>query len=465
MGNVMRKIFTAFAFEVFALALCAGAAGMGARRAGAAAQSAAQHVVANQMPGADLGAKINAADSALGARAGEIWVYPARGPAGSIDTQVTVGSRHTLRFFAGVYPSNYQAGSDGIIRLKSGASAVGSGWDTILRESSRAFQRQSDNPWTVFINYDGSVDNDAATDNIHISNLKIEGATPSYGSVKQAISLGNCRGCSVEHVWLRGTKSIGIQAGGGSGHGYFASDVTIANNKLEWVASQALACVNCSNVSFLRNNVVTPGPLTAEGNPPGNVPIDIEPNSSSDVMTNVQISDNVVDASGGATWCGGSICTLNGIMIQNGVGIPAGRYSVSVTNNRVIGSNIADTMSHISGAGIWVVAAPNTKVVGNYVQRTMDGIKVTSAQNFTLEHNEIVSTGFTANYALLIEGTNVSGVVSNNIVRVDPHSPYQAGEDNLIVETATSGAGVTYSSNSAGGVKLSLPRSRVVGTR
>jgi parallel beta-helix repeat protein len=458
MSEVMRKIFAA-AFALQLLAACGGTSGAAAQRRAATAQPAGQHVVANQMAGADLGAKINAADSALGARAGEIWVYPAQGAAGSIDTQVTVGSRHTLRFFAGLYPSSYQAGSEGIIRLKSGASAVGSGWDAILRESSRGTY----NPWTVFINYDGSIDNGAASDDIHISNLKIEGAAGLYGSAKQAISLGNCRGCSVERVYLRATKSIGIQAGGGSDHGNFARDVTIADNVLEWVASQALACVNCSGVSFLRNKVIHPGPLTAEGNPPGNVPIDIEPNSPSDTMTNVQISDNVVDASGGATWCGGSICTLHGIVVQNGVGVPANRFSVSVTNNRVIGSEIADTMHHISGAGIWVIAAPNTKVVGNYAQRTMDGIKVTSASNFTLERNEIVSTGFTANFALLVEGTNVSGVVSGNTVRVDSRSPYAAGEDALIVETATSGAGVTYSSNRAGGITLSLPRSRIVG--
>lgn len=454
----MRKIFAA-AFALQLIAACGGTSGAAAQRRGATAQPAGQHVVANQMPGADLGAKINAADSALGARAGEIWVYPAQGAAGSLDTQVTVGGRHTLRFFAGVYPSSYQAGSEGIIRLKSGASAVGSGWDTVLRESSRGTY----NPWTVFINYDGSVNNGAASDDIHISNLKIEGAAPIYGSAKQAISLGNCRGCSVERVWLYNTKSIGIQAGGGSDHGNFARDVTIADNVLEWVASQALACVNCSDVSFLRNKVLHPGPGSAEPNQPGNAPIDLEPNASTDTMLNVQISDNVVDASAGATWCGGSICTLHGILVQNGVGIPASRYSVSVTNNRIIGSEITDKMMHISGAGIWVIGAPNTKVVGNYVQRTMDGIKITSASNFTVERNEIVSTGFTANFALLIEGANVSGVVSGNTVRVDSRSPYAAGEDALIVETATSGAGVTYSSNRAGGVTLSLPRSRVVG--
>jgi hypothetical protein len=456
----MRKIFAAaFALQMLALVACGGTPNAAAQRRAAAAQSNGQHVVANEMAGADLGAKINAADSALGARAGEIWVYPAQGPAGSLDTQVTVGSHHTLRFFAGVYPSNYQAGSEGIIRLKSGASVVGSGWDAILRESSRGTY----NPWTVFINYDGSVDNGAASDDIHISNLKIEGAASLFGSAKQAISLGNCRSCSVERVWLYRTKSIGIQAGGGSDHGNFARGVTITDNVLEWVASQALACVNCSDVSFLRNKVVHPGPAVAEGNPPGNVPIDIEPNSSTDVMTNVQISDNLVDASDGATWCGGSICTLNGIMVQNTVGIPPSRYSVSVTNNRIIGSEVADKASHISGAGIWVIAAPNTKVVGNYVQRTMDGIKVTSAPNFTVERNEIVSTGFTANFALLVEGTNVSGVVSDNTVRVDSRSPYAAGEDALIVERATSGAGVTYSSNRAGGITLSLPRSRILG--
>lgn len=51
---------------------------------------------ADQYAGADLGAKINAADTDLGATAGEIWVSRLAGT--SIDTAVSLSANHVLRF-------------------------------------------------------------------------------------------------------------------------------------------------------------------------------------------------------------------------------------------------------------------------------------------------------------------------------------------------------------------------------
>src|SRR5207253_7997426 len=56
-------------------------------------------VNANQYPGADLGAKINAADRALGSAPGEITVAGG----GTISTQVIISSDHTLRLLPGTY--------------------------------------------------------------------------------------------------------------------------------------------------------------------------------------------------------------------------------------------------------------------------------------------------------------------------------------------------------------------------
>jgi parallel beta-helix repeat protein len=181
-------------------------------------------------------------------------------------------------------------------------------------------------------------------------------------------------------------------------------------------------------------------------------------------MLNVRIEGNLVDASGSLTSCGGGTpCTLHGILVQDTVAVPPSEYRVLVKDNRVIGARINDPHPHIIGTGIWVAGAPNTTVEHNYVQRTYDGIKFTSARNFEMLDNEVVSTGFTANTSVLIEGSNVSGVVRGNTLRIDPASALAHGEDTLIVETAKSGAGVTYSSNRAGGIKLSLPGSRNLG--
>ena len=56
-------------------------------------------VSANDFPGSDLGAKINAADKALGTSPGEITVKGG----GTISTQVIISSDHVLRFMPGTY--------------------------------------------------------------------------------------------------------------------------------------------------------------------------------------------------------------------------------------------------------------------------------------------------------------------------------------------------------------------------
>lgn len=55
--------------------------------------------LADQFAGADLGAKINAADADLGATVGEIWVIGG----GTITTNVSISTNHTLRVFPGAY--------------------------------------------------------------------------------------------------------------------------------------------------------------------------------------------------------------------------------------------------------------------------------------------------------------------------------------------------------------------------
>src|SRR5688572_11000666 len=58
-------------------------------------------VNANNFPGADIGAKINAADKSLGAGPGEIQISGG----GRFDTQVVISPGHTLRLKGGVYKS------------------------------------------------------------------------------------------------------------------------------------------------------------------------------------------------------------------------------------------------------------------------------------------------------------------------------------------------------------------------
>src|SRR6266513_548454 len=56
-------------------------------------------VYANDYPGQDIGAKINAADKALGQKSGEIVIKGG----GTISSQVVISSDHVLRLMPGTY--------------------------------------------------------------------------------------------------------------------------------------------------------------------------------------------------------------------------------------------------------------------------------------------------------------------------------------------------------------------------
>ena len=391
--------------------------------------------VANQQRGADLGEKINACDRLLGPAPGEIVVSPG----GSIRTQVTISGGHTLRLRAGTYPSNFvDEGADGIIRLKSGSRVVGAGQEqTILEESSEPAIVAGGirNHWTVIINHEGSLDNYAASSDIRVSDLQIRGAATAFNSAPPTVSLGNCRNCSVERVTLDGTRSIGIQAGGGAELGNFADGVRISDCVLRKVASQSLAVVNGANVTLERNRIISPGFSPDEARarrmqnaPPGNVPIDLEPNSVKDTMRNLVVRGNLIDASDSP-----GLMTLNGIVVQNPTAIPAERFGpVLVEGNRIIGARLGDKTNHIARVGIWVNGARATRVVNNYVQRAYDGIRVSSALDFEVARNQLVSCGFTADAAMVLEGV-LRGSVVDNVLTIGAGDALAAGNDTEIV--------------------------------
>jgi parallel beta-helix repeat protein len=402
--------------------------------------------VANQMSDpslTNLGQKVNACDAALGSLPGVIELYSgATGTANIGATGIVLNVGHVLRIHAGTYT---YSGDNIQIAMKDNTSVIGDGWNTILRESTTS---GATNPYAVVGTFVGNlIDVAGKNSNIYISNFKIEGAAAVYGSTQQAIALQNCESCVVENVWLYRTKAIGIQAGGGSASGNYANKVSVRNNLLESVASQNLACVNCENVDFTNNKIIAPGAVSSAGSPPGAAAIDLEPNVTTDRLYNISVRSNTIDATNSITNCGaGTPCVLHGILAQNTVAL-SNPVKVDILDNRVIGAEITSATNKISGAGIWVNGTANTTVRGNFIQRTYDGIKISSASNYVIRDNTLLSVGFTSNSAFLIEGTNPWGAFVSNRCSYHPSSPLASGEDCNIVNTSTSSPGTTYSFN------------------
>lgn len=336
------------------------------------AQRQPRTVTANDFPGQDLGSKINAADKALGATRGEIVV---RG-GGTISTQVVLSSDHTLRLLPGTY---FTKTTDIPILMKSRSSIVGSGWESILVESTAPAQ------FTVISAYNQSIVNGRPESDLVIRDLQVKGANPGFHSAPQAISLGNCSRCLVEKVWINGTRAIGIQLGGSSSTGHFADNSKVVNCLFTRVASQNLALVNGRNILFEGNRFMTAGQVGG----PGSTNIDLETNETNDRLENVVIRNNHIDVRDSDI-----PTTGNGILVQAMTG---GRNlgQVLIENNTIIGGyndpgKITNTLSN----GIYVFGqVRGVTIRNNVITRTgQAGIRIEGDQ-IVVEGNKLRDVG------------------------------------------------------------------------
>ena len=312
----------------------------------------------SQMRGNDVGAKINACDVKLGSGKGTIRLTGG----GTIATPIVISPNHTLQVVSGTYAAT---NNGAVIRLKDDSSLICDSWDSVLQESRGNNDAAGVKPFTIVAVYNGStsdVPNGSLARNVVIKGCHFKGARADFDSASQTVVLGNCHNCSVTNNWLEGTRTIGIQTGGGSSMGNYADNVIIAKNLLTTVASQNIAVVNSSNVQVIDNVIKAPG----LANGPGVVPIDVEPNVG-DRIVNVKIANNLVDMTNTVIDASGAKA-LHGIAINN-LNQANPFTAVEVSKNTVYGANLKDLYNHISGGLILVRGASNTLISNNILRR------------------------------------------------------------------------------------------------
>lgn len=399
------------------------------RRAPAAQRQAGGRVVeAAGFPGPDLGARINAADRSLGSAPGEIV---ARG-GGRITTPIVINAGHTLRLAQGTYAPAV----DGIpVLLGQGASLVGEGWDkSVLLEST------APNQFTVVSGQGNARRNGDPDSGITVRDLQIRGANPGFNSAYQAVALGNCKGCTVDRVWINSTRSIGVQYGGSSAYGNYASNSRVTNCLFTHVASQNLALVNGADITFENNRFENPG----QPGGPGSTVIDLEPNDEHDRLERVVIRNNFIDARGNKIQAG------NGIVIQSGSGTTLVGPVLVEGNTIYGGANLPTNVTNSLSNGIYTIGwtMKDVTIRDNRVTRTgqsglrLEGTRMTVVNN----RFEDVGGGGIPGFFLAIKDSRIennqfvySGVgpadgsvqimqpFGNNVVRNNPGMGFPAG--------------------------------------
>ncbi len=350
-------------------------------------------VNANDFPGQDVGAKINAADKALGPGPGEIVINTG----GTISTQVVLSSDHVLRI-TGTYAANT---TNIPIVMKPRSSLIGAGWDrSIILESTAAGQ------FTVVSAYNHSTENGTADSGLTIRDLQIRGANSGFNSAPQAVSLGNCSGCLVDKVWINATRSIGMQLGGSSRRGFFAENSKITNCLFTRVASQNLALVNGKNIVFEGNRFMKSGQVGG----PGNTNIDLEVNEGEDRLENVIIRNNLIDVRDSDM-----SPTGNGIVVNSTSGTPH-VGPILIEKNTIIGGETQGTITNVMSNGIYVFGTTirDVTIRENTIRRTgQSGIRIEGTR-FVVRDNQLFDVGGGGTPGFVVIATN-SQIVNNSM--------------------------------------------------
>lgn len=398
------------------------------------------------MPGADLGAKINACDLALGASGSKAEIQVDTG--GTISTYVQLSRGRTLWFRKGTFtlhqaytgnPAQDIQTELGMIRYRDDVTIKGDGWESVIVEPPIT------NRPTVFAPYISSVLTNGGyfhgvTRNITIRDLQIRGQQKvASNGTYSTIEIGNTHNMLVENVFLNQTTGNGITAGGsasmsslnGCGGGgrvepECASGVVMRGNRLFQVQNQGLNVVNGRDVS-ITGNVIKDHNRISGSNGAG---IDIESNTVSDTIKSIRIEGNTLDFTNSPQPFAG-----NGINVQSSGQADYG--PVEVRNNTLIGNALTPASVGHMVFGIFVSAGTKrVTVAGNRIQRTANSGIIVYGTGHTIQDNELVSVSGGGNIALSLTGTNNS-VISRNKVRIDPAA--QGGSD-VIAEVPGSGA-------------------------
>jgi hypothetical protein len=391
-------------------------------------QSGARVVEAGNFPGSDLGARIDAADRSLGSAPGEIV---ARG-GGRITTQIVIGARHTLRLMRGTYAPATQ---EIPVLLGQGASLVGEGWDNSILLESTAPGR-----FEVVSGQGNARRNGDADSGITVRDIQIKGANPGFNSAPQAVSLGNCKDCTVDRVWVNSTRSIGVQYGGSSAYGNYASNSRVTNCLFTHVASQNLALVNGTDITFENNRFENPG----QPGGPGSTVIDLEPNDEHDRIERVVIRNNFIDARGNKIQAG------NGIVLQSGSGTTQVGPILVEGNTIYGGNNLPPAVTNSLSNGIYTIGwtMKDVTIRNNRVTRVgqsglrLEGTRMTVVNNrfedvggggipgfflavkdSRIENNQFVFSGIGPADA----SVEIKPPFGNNVVRNNPGMGFPAG--------------------------------------
>lgn len=341
----------------------------------------------------DLGVAINAADAQLGSASGIIQV-----PDGNrtISTQIHLHSNHALYFGSGTITNTTSVST---ILYDSNTEIAGKGWGTIIREPTTSAE-------VVIRSYQNTLNNAFNGETgVYIHDFQIQGPyAANFDSASSTILIGNSHDVVISHVWLNTTSAIGMNIGGDSSLGFHATNVWIEKCLFISVASQAIGYVNGDGVHIINNTLRDAGQVGG----PGAHYIDMEANVGTDLITDFDISGNIIDGHN-------AITAGNGILLQGGT---AACGPGVISHNTMFGYNdhIVPVTSGAFANGIFSSGCTTLTITGNDIRRTGQAcMDLTNLSNSNISGNNCINVGGGGIPAFALSNSQHNQVHGNSI--------------------------------------------------
>jgi hypothetical protein len=356
-------------------------------------------VVANNFAGADMGAKINAANAALdalGTIRGEIWVYGG----GSIATPVTVS--HNLKLFDGVYTCDTPF-NEVPFNLKDNVTLSGTSWNTVIVEPSylanggyAAYKIVSPFANTIRGGPYGETGG-SPSKNIHIHTLHFKGlrTNPQDGGSTAGIFWGNCDNHSVRNCWFDEISGYCSNFGGALGWGFHPKNGYFEGNLCTNIFTQNVAVVDGQNI-FVRGNIFAN---------PGKRPFKIVSATNANPVVITTDEDNYAGL------------TFMNVLIRNALGNTA-------INGEFICTRISDNSFSIPVAGNGVYTANSAEVIPKVTQGAVIDIEPNADSEKI--HNIFITDN-------IIDLTDASMIVNGIGASIANVAPTEVGAENSLI--------------------------------
>jgi len=351
--------------------------------------------------GSDLGAKLNTASAQYEGQQVILFVPPGNY---DIATQVAPKPGHRIRLSQGSYTTSSLDISLAAFHLSDLNTLEGDGWNTIIYNPPSATT-------AVCINVD-----DSAPSGVLMRDLQILGGHDANLDANSTIAVGNAKQSRFENLWINGTYGFGIALGGDSSLGDHCEDCWVVGCLSTNTVGGGAAVVNARRFHFLGNTWKNPGNGT-------NLiyALDIEPNTSTDVIESFEICNNIIDGTGSV----GEGILIQGVLATMGPGVISnntilggpnelfnpgiswnGAHRIQCTNNMFMGTFNPNQGAFVSAGAVDCVFSDNTIIgSGESAEETTVSILLTDTTDCKFTNNHLLSVSGSAYGRLHIKET------------------------------------------------------------